>query len=48
MRLCYDLDLERPAVELIKDKVIPLYILKTVVFISPIGITGMREPCVSS
>ncbi|NWR45827.1 PTCD2 protein, partial [Regulus satrapa] len=26
MRLCYELDLERPAVELIKDQVIPLYI----------------------
>lgn len=28
MRLCYDLDLERPAVELIKDQVISLCILK--------------------
>lgn len=28
MRLCYELNLERPAVELIKDQVIPLYILK--------------------
>lgn len=25
MRLYYELDLERPAVELIKDRVIPLY-----------------------
>lgn len=33
MRLCFELDLETPAVELIKDQVIPLYILKILLFI---------------
>lgn len=33
MRLCFELDLEKPAVELIKDQVIPLYILKILLFL---------------
>lgn len=33
MRLCYELDLERPAVELIKDQVILLYILKILLLV---------------
>ncbi|NXG09576.1 PTCD2 protein, partial [Sakesphorus luctuosus] len=44
MRLCYELDLERPAVELIKDQVIPTHFQNTVVIVSALEVlTEMKK-----
>lgn len=43
MRLCYELDLERPAVELIKDQVILLYILKILLLLLLLAVVVQYE-----